>query len=106
MLWLPIACSYPKRRGSVHAVVPTSKGWFLSGGMQNEANQDMPRFKNDVSYVLPKIGFDVSTDGAVGVGCGSKVGSTLSVGEGAETATVEDTGVGARKGAEIGSGLA
>ena len=31
MVWLPVACSYPKCRGGIHAVVETSRGWLLSG---------------------------------------------------------------------------
>lgn len=55
LVWLPIVCTYPKCRGGIHALVECSKGWLLSGGMQTEAVADMPRFKNDLTYVIPNF---------------------------------------------------
>jgi hypothetical protein len=55
LIWLPIVCAYPKSRGGIHALVECSKGWLLSGGMQTEAASDMPRFKNDVTYIIPNF---------------------------------------------------
>ena len=66
-------------------MVMCSKGWLLSGGMQTEGTSDMPRFKNDVTYVLPAIGFDLSgtrvgTGTRVGVEVGVELGTGVGVG--------------------------
>ena len=64
-------------------MVMCSKGWLLSGGMQTEGTSDMPRFKNDVTYVLPAIGFDLN---------GTRVGTGMGVGVRGDT-TIDNSEV-------------
>ena len=35
--------------------------YLFVGGMQTEGLSDMPRFKNDTTYIVPNIGFEVKS---------------------------------------------
>ena len=35
--------------------------YLFVGGMQTEGLSDMPRFKNDTTYIVPNIGFEIKS---------------------------------------------